>query len=121
VLALRPLLRGVPRGVDALFPGAPRAELAVVMVAMPLCMNLAQAWLQDAWLKARPRAPRGGADETGGGVELLQKRKGGGELEAAPSGVSGDDGGGGGGGGGGGEEEAEEAALLPRGGRDRVS
>jgi hypothetical protein len=120
VLALRPLLRGVPRGVDALFAGAPRAELVVVMVALPLGMNLAQAWLQDAWLKARPRGAHGGPGaepagaEEGGGVELLlRKRRGSGGLdavrEASPSEESG-----GAPGVGDGDAEAEGAALLPR-------
>jgi hypothetical protein len=52
VLVLRPLLRGIPVAVDALFAGAPQAELAMVMIVCPLCMNLAQAWIQDAALKA---------------------------------------------------------------------
>jgi hypothetical protein len=57
VLAVRPLVRGLPRAVDALFAGKPRAELAVVMVCLPLAMNTAQAWLQDALLKARSVPP----------------------------------------------------------------
>jgi hypothetical protein len=69
VLVLRPLLRGVPRGVDALFAGAPRAELATVMLVCPLVMNLTQAWIQDAYLKAHPAAgaPAGGLTLLHGG------------------------------------------------------
>jgi hypothetical protein len=64
VLVLRPLLRGIPRGVDALFAGAPQAELWTVMIVCPLCMNTAQAWIQDAALKAS--AHHGGPGMVGG-------------------------------------------------------
>ena len=70
VLLLRPLLRGLPRAVDALFLGAPRAELAVVMILCPLAMNLAQAWIQDAYLKAQ-HTHGGGGGAGGGGEGLL--------------------------------------------------
>ena len=61
VLLLRPALRGLPAGIDALFAGKPQLELATVMVICPLCMNLVQAWVQDAYLKA------GGGGGGGGG------------------------------------------------------
>ena len=85
VLLLRPLLGGLPRLVDELFAGAPRAELAVTMVLFPLALNLAQAWVQDTHLKATrdgaggtPRHGRSGsrASMPGapfGGLEAVQE------------------------------------------------
>jgi hypothetical protein len=109
VLLLRPLLRGLPRGVDALFAGAPRAELATVMIVCPLCMNLAQAWIQDAALKFS----HAGAAAGDAPARQAVKRSGAGSLdavrEARPSeegvGCDGDA-----------EEEGEEGGLLGRSG-----
>jgi hypothetical protein len=40
------------------------------MVICPLCMNLAQAWLQDAMLKAQPAGPAQDSEGAASGLEL---------------------------------------------------
>jgi len=60
IYALRAPLAAVAVAVATPFEGQPRLLLLLVMVACPLFMNIAQLWLQDAFLKAKASGPQGG-------------------------------------------------------------
>ncbi len=68
VVAGVPLLRWLALGLDWLLGAHPQAELMLVMVAWPLLLNVAQAWVQDTALKWRQQ--HGGADEALGSANL---------------------------------------------------
>ena len=95
VLLLRPLLGALPRLVDALFAGSPRAELWTTMVLFPLALNTAQAWVQDSHLKAAresggtPRhgrsGSRGQAGAPFGTLEAVREERGSEEGEPKAS------------------------------------
>eukprot|EP01062_Namystynia_karyoxenos_P082469 TRINITY_DN9299_c0_g2_i1.p2 TRINITY_DN9299_c0_g2~~TRINITY_DN9299_c0_g2_i1.p2 ORF type:complete len:312 (+),score=59.38 TRINITY_DN9299_c0_g2_i1:85-1020(+) len=56
VLCVHPVLHSLAGGIDQIFDGQPDLELLSVMVAGPLLMNVAQAWVQDTYLRFRAAA-----------------------------------------------------------------
>lgn len=88
VISLRHQLTAFSETLASPFDGHPKLFLLTVMLACPVCMNVAQLWVQDAFLKKggmlsrkRLRGGLGGTPGRGGSVPDMQVSDGG---EAAP-------------------------------------